>query len=900
MAQVNRANVAANLNTGSAWLGGGSGTGGQPGSVDIAAWGTPNIPSPQSSQALGGAVSWQGILLQSAQTTNISIGNGTTAAITIGTSGIDLSAAGADLTIASPVTITLGSSQTWSIASGRTLTLSGATSNISGTARNVIISGAGTTAFQGNNSTSWTGSQLTVSGGLATASDNRAFGATGNTVVVQSGGAVRLAGANAGAPNSITVAGSGATNLQWGAVFFSTASQFSTGKTITLTGASPVIGVPAGNQDGTITGSPTGDVTFNMFGTNSTAATFTSNNASPFTIANGNYLVLQGVSPTTGTVTAADFCLVTSDLNGFGASTNAVRVKSTIRLTGITSNNVTLSRKYFFEGEAGSGTPSSPNVFSIAPVATLNTGFTFQGTVTGTAGNWVKTGTSAGSSAHFIQFGSASGGKLDGSWSLRSFSAVQTIRLHSNLDISTWVPSGGVGAELWVNDVSYGVAPTGAATWNANNTVDNIKGSALTLAHSALSIAAGTVTFTGTNDMSTGSTPITTTGGVTFSVSANKLTIPGNIAGSGTLGKAGTGTLSLSGNNTGFSAFVHQAGVLELNSAGSAGPSGATFTFTATGTTIDSTTGATLNNTTGGINLGSANGGFTWKGTADLTFGAGLVTHGGSRTVTFVNGATGKLTFPGALNTTTATYLWDVGGSVAGAKNVLYFANTNASLATTGQVTAGYLRAGNAASLGAVGTNTTWTVSSGAAIELIGGITVPGTKNFNGVGTGPNTDGSLRSVSGVNKWQGQISISTSTGARIQVDAGTFTLDPTGTPAYGNIDAPAGTNTTPITFTALSGALLNQDRILSAGFSTVAIANGSGTVVLSKANLHSGAMTCSAGTTKLMHVNAVGAGAGNSVSVTAGATMDSAVKAVFPATLTLGSSPTTAATFKVSV
>jgi hypothetical protein len=58
------------------------------------------------------------------------------------------------------------------------------------------------------------------------------------------------------------------------------------------------------------------------------------------------------------------------------------------------------------------------------------------------------------------------------------------------------------------------------------------------------------------------------------------------------------------------------------------------------------------------------------------------------------------------------------------------------------------------------------------------------------------------------------------------------------------------------------------------------------------------MTCSAGTTKLTNVAAVGAGAGNSVTVTAGATMESAVKAVFPATLTLGNTGTPAI-FKIS-
>jgi hypothetical protein len=895
MAQVNRANLANNLNLGSAWLGGGSGTGGQPGSVDIAAWGTPNT-TVGNTQALGGAVSWQGILFQSAQTSNVTIGT-TAAAITIGTSGIDLSASVANLTIASPVAVTLGANQTWSVASGRTLTMSGVTGAISGTAKNVSISGAGTTAFSGNSSASWTSSTLTVSGGLVTASDNRAFGASTNTVAVSGTGAVRISGANKTGPTTFTAEGQGSA-LQAGSIYFAGADLFATGKTITLQGASPTIGVDTREQNGVIAGpSITGDVTFNVFGTGPAAATFV--NAGTFTVPNGNRIILQGINPATGVATLANFGIATSDTTsgGLGNATNKVTVKSTLGLTGASSNNATLARDYFFEGESSNATPTGQNTYSINPYGSSGSGWTFTGTITATTtpGYWVKASSTL-SLAHFLQFGSSVGGKLDGSWSLRSFPSLQTVRFHPSLDISTWT------GDVYGNKFDYGVAPVGAATWTANCTIDNIKGSALTLAHSGYTLSAGTVTFTGTDDLSTGPNNITTTGGTTFSTSTagKRLTIPGNIAGSATLAKAGAGTLRLSGNNTGFSAFSHQAGVLELNSNGSAGPVGATFTFNATGTTIDSTTGATLT-AAGTVNIGASTGGFTWNGTSNLTF-PGTVTHGGSRTITFVNGATGVLTFSGPLSATTLTYLWNVGGGVAGAKNVLYIANTNASRATTGQVTAGYLRAGNAASLGdnTVPTLTTWTVSSGAAIELIGGITIPSNKSFAGLGAGagPDTDGALRSVSGTNKWQGGISFAAATGARIRVDAGTFTLDPTGATAYIGIDGPVTPNTAPITFSAGSDAVLNQDRILAAGFSTVTIGNGPGMVVLSKANLHSGAMTCSAGTTKLTNVAAVGAGAGNSVTVTAGATMESAVKAIFPATLTLGST-STPAIFKIS-
>jgi autotransporter-associated beta strand protein len=889
------ANYARNNTSGLAW-------------TNTAAW-TPNTGAPITA---ADAAQFTSVITLASSTTaaNATVGQieviGPQAAVTIATSAgqtITLSPAasfssigikytgttGSNLTIAS--LLALASSQTWQVTSGRTLTVSGV---VSGATSSLTKSDAGTLAFTtaANTFGGGGGQTFTAAAGLTTAAVANSLGSALNSVVVSNGGAIRFAATPA--QTAFSVAGSG-NALQAGAIFFNSSGGFASGKTITLSGASPTIGLlTTAPSAGVIAGgSSSGDVTFNLTGSpSSNSDTLTSTQT--FSVAAGSYLVLQGVNPVGGAQAAAEFSLATTDAGPFGAVGNEVRIDSRVALINRgATGDVVLSRNYLFNGEASS---ALTGLYSLRPYGTQGTGtFVLEGTVKGTAGNWVKTSLNGAGALTTIQLGSANGGKLDGTWNLRSFNAAQTIYFHPNLDISTWT-----GA-IWAFNVDYGVAPTGPATYEAGADIDNVSGAALTLAHSGYTLSGGTVTFTGTNDLSTGPNNITTTGGTTFSTSTagKRLTIPGSIAGSATLAKAGAGTLRLSGNNTGFSAFSHQAGVLELNSNGSAGPVGATFTFFATGTTIDSTTGATLT-AAGTVNIGASAGGFTWNGTNNLTF-PGTVTHGGSRTVTFVNGATGILTFAGPLSATTLTYLWNVGGGVAGAKNVLYFANTNASLATTGQVTAGYLRAGNATSLGSesVAGSVTWTVSSGAAIELINGITVSAKKNFNGVGTGPNLDGALRSVSGANnKWQGQISISTATGARIQVDAGTFTLDPTGSPAYVGIDAPAGTNTTPITFTALPNATLNQDRILAAGFSTVTIGNGSGTVVLSKANLHSGAMTCSAGTTKLTNVAAVGAGAGNSVTVTAGATMESAVKAIFPATLTLGST-STPAIFKIS-
>ena len=861
MAAINRLDNANALNLGTAWSGGVA-----PGTGDVATWSAivTNI-----STALGtGGASWGGIALASGQTSNISVGT-TTATLTIGASGVDLSASGANLTIASPVTIALGANQTWTVGSGRTLTT---TSLITGAAKNVIFAGDGTKALSGN-STGWTGSTATVSGGLVTAAAVNALGTATNSLVVQSGGAARF---NLSTPAMTTFAAAGQGNaLQAGAVFFNVANGFASGKTLTLSGASPTILLLPNTQAGVIAGTPTGDVTFNITTTGSSGATLSS--AQTFTVASGSYLVLQGANSTTGAAAQADFGLATSDANPFGAAGNAVKVRSSLRLTNLgAATAITLSRNYFFDGESTNAAPVSPNTYNIAPNAASGSSFTFTGTITGTAGNWVKTNANGGTTAHFVQFGNTGAGKLDGSWNLRSFSSSQTIRFHSNLDISTWT-----GA-IDVNDVSYGVAPTGAATWAANNTVDNIKGSALTLAHSSLSILAGTVTFTGTDDLSTGLTPITTTGSVTFAITAKKLTIPGNItATSGALGKSSAaGTLSLAGTNTGFTSFTHQGGVLELNSAGSAGPSGATFTLTAvSANTLDSTTGATLTQS-GNIAL---NGDFTWGGSGDLTFGSGATAWSAARTISFLNGKTGKLKFPGNIGALISTLSLAVGGSpVGGSRSRLWLAGTNGMLATSNNVTAGYFRVSDSAGLGNAVT-TTWTVSSGAALELDGGISPTSARNASIAGRGPDTDGALRSVSGTNVWNGAIAVpvqSLASPTRIQVDAGTFTLA-AGT--YTTI-APS-VSSTPLQFTALGAtAVLNQPRQLTSAVGDVTVNNGGvGTVVFSVANSHTGGFTVEGGTAKVTNATATSTG---TVQVNATATLESTVQSQFT-TLRLG-------------
>lgn len=779
--------------------------------------------------------------------------------------------------------IKLNESQSFSVASGNTLVVSGVVSSTNTTDVLTKID-TGTLTLQGTNTWGGSGGGFVASAGLTTASNAGSFGNAANTVTVNSGASVFVSGVTP-AQTGITIAGTGV--LSYGALYVNSA--WTAAKIVTLSGSNVMMSL--GNAAGyaaKLTGTITGDLILNC-PVNPSGASLSST-TSDFALASGKYIKVRGVNVTTGVVVAnAALGLGTSgDAVGLGNLANKIYVEATAGIAKVDNNATGVAeRDYFFLGQANSGANEAGTTYAIDVSVGSSCNLNFTGTITATANYYVK---SYGSTSNFG--GLTFSGKLDGSWNLTAtiVSVGNTVlTLNTGLDVSSWTGT------TTVRDIVYGVSPSGPLILdtNATATIDSLN-SALVVSHSGYSRVSGTAqTFVGTNNL-------TLTGGAwasapgTWTVSANTLTLGFNFNGTtGTLTKPGAGTLVLSGNNTSVTAVSWSAGNLTLNSNNSAGTTGSTFTVTSTGT-LDSTTGATLGQT--GANALNAN--FTWGGSGDLTFGAGNTTLSAARTISFLNGKTAKLTFPGNWTTALASSTLSVGGSpVGGSRSRLSLAGTNASLATTGTVTAGYFRVANAAGLGAVGTTTGWTVSSAAAIEVDGTATIPSTKNATITGPGPNTDGALRSVSGTNVWSGAIVPpvqSLASPTRIQVDAGTFTLA-AGT--YTTI-APSVSGT-PLQFTALSSATLNQQRQLTANVSDITVNNGgTGTVVFSAANLHSGAMTCSAGTTKLTNVSAAGAGAGNNVTVSPGATMESTVKAVFPATLTLGSSGS-AATFKIS-
>ncbi len=279
---------------------------------------------------------------------------------------------------------------------------------------------------------------------------------------------------------------------------------------------------------------------------------------------------------------------------------------------------------------------------------------------------------------------------------------------------------------------------------------------------------------------------------------AKNITLSGSLTNNGGFTKTGGGTLTLSGANTYSGGTVISNGTVLLSGSGTLGSTtgavtvtGGTFDIgglTRTNGAISISSGTITNGTLEGTSFASTNGG---------TIGAVLTGSGA-----LAKSGTGTLTLSGANNYTGAT-----------------------------TVSAGALNVQNAAGLGDAASGVT--VSSGAALELQGSITIA-SESLGLSGTGISTGGALRNISGNNTYGGTIT--NTAAARINSDSGTLTLS-------GGINA---TNQA-ITFggagnIVISGAITNS----TAGLTK----DGAGTLALSGANTYTGTTTISTGVMRL--------------------------------------------------
>lgn len=728
--------------------------------------------------------------------------------------------------------------------------------------------GVGTLTLSGANT--YTGA-TTISAGVVNAQNITALGTTAGGVTVSGGAALELQGGIAFGAEALTLNGTGVSS---GGALRSVSGTNSWSGTVALNSASGV-GVDAGalTLSGVISGANslaksgtgtlilsgantyTGAVNVNAGVLNLRNNTALGTTAGNTTVANGAALELQN----TITVTGELLTLGGTGISGGGALRNVVNnnsFNSNLTLsadTRINSDSGTLT----INPTAGSAITGGFNLtFGGAGNITLNDPITTgAGTLTKDgAGRLILTGASSYTGLTTISAGAL---RAQNATALGTSAAGTVVSTGAALELAGTVTI--TGEALTLNGT--GIASGGALRNTVNNNSFN---STITLAsNSRINSDSGTLAINPAGlDAITGNFNLALGGAGAITVS-RPITI-----GSGTLTKDGAGTVVLTGVNTYTGLTTVSAGVLAARSANALGTNAAgttvangaalqiqgTITITGEALTLNGTgignTGALRNVT----NTNSFNGNITLASDTRINSDANTLTinPASGDSITGVNrnltlGGAGALVISSGITTGSGTLTKDGTGTVT-----LLGANSYTGLTT---ISAGSLNVRNATGLGTNASGTT--VTSGANLQLQGGITITGealTLN----GTGIANAGALRNISEDNNFNGNITLGSNT--RIDSNANTLTINPaSGNAISGNFNLTLGGN---------GNTTILQPIATGAGTITK---DGTGILTLGGANTYTGLTTINAGVIAVQNNTGLGTSAAGTT-VTNGAAL----------------------------
>jgi autotransporter-associated beta strand protein len=600
--------------------------------------------------------------------------------LSIGGSGIVVNAnAGTSNTISSPIQI--GISQTWSVATGTSLTITGAVSRNTGTTLNV--QGTGTlTSSQANDATGIIGPWMTVGSGNATRFATNSISGGGGTIGAYTGTVITSADSLTSPSTNydLSLAATSATTADRAANVVRYGGSTNSGRTITLGGAA------ATNFNLTLNG-------LLNAGNSATSLLTISNgagNTGSVVIGDDQELVLNAATggitlnvPVMETVSGGSIVIAGTGPVSFNNTvqstyTGSVSINSgsTLTTNQTTARGTNLNNVVYLSGTFG----TSNNV-----IAGLNDGLGGAGTVTTTSTSAKALTISGGGNYSF------SGTITNGV----NVNALVSIRMNGAGTQALSGPSTNTGATsllagvLSVNSLADGLSPSpiGASTNVASNLVFN--GGTLQYTgtgHSTnrlftLDVNGGTIDASGASNAAlTFSNPGaigTTIGGI------RTLTLTGSSAGANTmtpiitnstgvatsLTKAGTGTWVLAGANTFTGNTAVNNGILKLAPTGSINDSAqiaveSAGTFDVSAVAGYTVAAQTLTGDNGNV-LGNASFGSTSSFLADLDLASpSTPTLNFSSNLDIIPGA--ALTFSGTPDGTSTYVLATYGGILSG------------------------------------------------------------------------------------------------------------------------------------------------------------------------------------------------------------------------------------------
>lgn len=515
-ADVAKHSSGTDLTSATSWNGG---SGPAPTATDVAVWDTGSLGAGLTLNS--GTPSWQGIKINAGASDPVNIGSGGT--LTLGTGGMDMSAAAVNATIASSLTLGAGK-QVWNVASGRTLTLNtgtfsrgaGATLNLQGagtvnSSMAGLATGDSSTPLQGGKSI--LGSWATIGSGSSTA--YALVDASGNVVPYTSATAMAWTGTFSGTTGNYDINAT-TTGTFGGSTRTANTVRYIAGGATTLN-----LGNSAGNYstlvaNGIINASSTAGSLMTLTRNSGSTAFLTAGSANvlalnaangPITIAagianNGNTsgtggtsssVIINGTNGANGTVTvgaASTYSGVTYVNSGTlvlgsanAASTNTIAINNGGTVT-FAANNVTFSNNI-----TGSGA-----ILNSAAATTVFTGdhTGFKGTFTHSA------------AANNSQFNSALSGSPNAAYNITAGELIFAANGDYTVQMGSLASTGG--------NMRGGNSATGTATLEIGNlnTSTSIAGNINNGATKILAlrkVGTGTLTISGANSY-TGNTVI--------------------------------------------------------------------------------------------------------------------------------------------------------------------------------------------------------------------------------------------------------------------------------------------------------------------------------------------------------------------------------------------------------
>lgn len=519
-------------------------------------------------QTLDGSHTVTGITLTS-PTGAVVVNNGTgTNTLAIGSGGINLSSAAQNLTL--NVSTTANATQSWNIASGRTLLRSGGTTTFD-TGTTTTMSGAGTVEFGGTQVLAGSGTLIVdgptlfnnLQGGTQTRSGTTTL--TSGIIKIQTG---------------VSMFGSGALNINGGAIGSGNTTARTIGNNVNVGGSFRVGGT--GLSTGAIVFSGPVDLGAGVRSIESAVSAVVTNT--------GAGTILTGIVSNGGiTKDGSGILTISNSGNTFtGATTVNAGSLAISRSALLNSASVTLANTgaQLYLGENGAGTHTLNNLSGVAGTS-IRTDFTLSGT-NANRSLTVNQSVSGEFAGNFVQGGSRSFEIVKTGTGTLTLSGTGGHTLGTTISAGT-LKIGGAGL---LGAATYAGAISNNATLHFDSTAAQTLTGTLTGTGTLLKSNSGALTISGTATGFTGST-----------------TVSGGIL---TLGSAIGGNLGVSGGRLILNSSI--SGNISATSGGTFGGTGGS-----TGD-LDMTTGSTLLLTGGATTTGMSFDGVSFGGTVYLEF----------------------------------------------------------------------------------------------------------------------------------------------------------------------------------------------------------------------------------------------------------------------------------------